>query len=311
MASDSFVRSLLQRLPQLAHYEMWRKTPQDARADFRKLMQFASPNVSVVGKVENLVASVAGRNIPLRLYTPMTAPAAPCPAIVFMHGGGFVLGDLDSYDPLCRALTNGSGCRLISVDYRLAPEHPFPAGVDDCYDAVSWVAKNAAPLGIDPARIAVVGDSAGGNLAAVTCLLARDRGGPHIAFQALIYPTTSLAASRSKTEFAAALLLNQPTMDWFFGHYLPKGTDMHDMRVSPLSAKDHSNLPPAYVVTAGLDPLRDEGIAYAHALEDSGVKTQLVDYPAMIHGFFGLPGLIPLADNAVATAGAALRAGLG
>ncbi len=311
MATDSFVRSLLQRLPQLAHYEMWRKTPSDARDDFRKLMQYSNPNVKVVGKVENIAASLPGREIPLRLYTPLNAGPTPTPAIVFMHGGGFVLGDLDSYDALCRALTSESGCRLISVDYRLAPEHPFPAAVDDCYDAVSWIAKNAARLGIDPARIAVAGDSAGGNLAAVTCLLARDRGGPHIAFQALIYPTTSLAASHSKTEFAAALLLNQPTMDWFFGHYLPKGTDMHDIRVSPLSATDHANLPPAYIVTAGLDPLRDEGIAYARALEDSGVKVQLVDYPAMIHGFFGLPALIPLADSAVAATAAALRTGLG
>jgi acetyl esterase len=228
--------------------------------------------------------------------------------ILFFHGGGFVVGDLDSYDALCRSLANESGCALISVDYRLAPEHKFPAAVDDCFAALSWMETNAPTLGVDPNRIAVAGDSAGANLAAVCCLLAQEKGGPRIAFQLLIYPPTSFAHdSPSVQAFGAGYALNQATLEWCTSHYIPQDTDRNDIRLSPSLAKDLKGLPPAYIVTAGFDPLHDEGSSYAEGLKQAGVAVMHVNYPSMIHGFFNLQGLVPLAAEAIAAAGKAVR----
>ncbi|MCH8858502.1 MAG: alpha/beta hydrolase [Proteobacteria bacterium] len=218
------------------------------------------------------------------------------------------VGDLDCTDPLCRTLANESGCKVISVDYRLAPEHPFPAAVEDGYAALKWIEANGPSLGIDPNRIAVAGDSAGGNLAAVTCLTAKEKGGPHIAFQLLIYPQTSMRhGSASAKAFGTGYMLNQPTLDWFYGHYVPKGANPDDARLSPLNAEDLSGLPPAYVVTAGFDPLRDEGGAYAAKLKQAGVTVTHIDYPTMIHGFFNMQGLVPLAPEAIGAAARAVK----
>ena len=308
MPLDPVIQALFQQVPQLASYPMWEKSPAQARFEFKALCQFADPKVAAIGKTEDIAADGPAGSISLRVYTPVAAGGAALPAIVYFHGGGFVLGDLDCYDGLCRALANESGCRVISVDYRLAPEHPFPAGIEDCFAATKWVEENAPDLGVDPNRLAIAGDSAGGNLAAVTCLLAKEnKTKPSIAFQLLIYPVTKLERGHSMRPYGSGYLLDNRTIEWFRKHYLPEGTNLDDPRLSPLDAKDVSGLPPAYIVTAGFDPLRDEGVAYAEKLKQAGVKVSQVDYPTMIHGFFSMQGLIPFSTGAIAAAAHAVR----
>lgn len=307
MPLDPVIQAIFDQMPHLADYQMWRMTPKEAREEFKKLCQFANPNAAAIGKTEHAEAEGPGGPIPLRVYTPVAAGGGGLPAIVFFHGGGFVLGDLDCYDPLCRALANESGCRVVSVDYRLAPEHPFPAAVEDSFAALTWIEANAAKLGIDPNQIFVAGDSAGGNLAAVVSLLAKEKG-PRIGFQLLIYPVTSIRHDTpSARNFGSGYMLNQPTIHWFHGHYVPKDAEPNDFRLTPLNAPDHSGLPPAYIVTAGFDPLRDEGAAYAEKLKAAGVPVTHIDYPTMIHGFFSMLGLVSLAPEAVAAAGQAIK----
>ena len=308
MPLDPVIQAIFDQMPQLANFQMWRMTPAEARTEFKKLCQFASPSAAPIGKTSHVEAQGPGGPIPLRLYTPVAAGGDALPAIVFFHGGGFVIGDLDCYDALCRTLANDSGCKIVSVDYRLAPEHPFPAAVEDAYAALKWVEKNGPSLGIDPNRLAVAGDSAGGNLAAVSCLTAKEKGGPRVAFQLLIYPVTSLHHdSDSAKAFGQGYMLNQPTIDWFYGHYVPGNADRDDPRLSPVNAKDVAGLPPAYVVTAGFDPLRDEGRAYAEKLKAAGVAVTHMDYPTMIHGFFNMQGLVPLATEAIGASGRAVK----
>jgi acetyl esterase len=308
MPLDPVIQALFQQMPQLASYPMWEKTPAQARLEFKALCQIADPKAAAIGKTEDIAAPGPAGPIPLRIYTPVAAGGAALPAILYFHGGGFVVGDLDCYDGLCRALANESGCRVISVDYRLAPEHPFPAAVEDCFAAAKWVEENAPDLGVDPNRLAVAGDSAGGNLAAVICLLAKEnKATPSIAFQLLIYPTTRFGAGHSTRPFGSGYFLDNRSIDWFRNHYLPKHADRLDPRLSPLEAKDMSGLAPAYIVTAGFDPLRDEAIAYAEKLKQAGVKVSQVDYPTMIHGFFSMQGLVPLSTEAIAAAAHAVR----
>jgi acetyl esterase len=308
MPLDPTVQALFQQMPQLAAYPMWEKSPAQARLEFKAMCQIANPTAVAIGKTEDIEAPGPAGPIPLRVYTPVAAGGAPLPAIVYFHGGGFVVGDLDCYDGLCRTLTNDSGCRVISVDYRLAPEHPFPAAVEDCFAAAKWVEENAPDLGVDPNALAIAGDSAGGNLAAVTCLLAKEnKGAPRIAFQLLIYPVTGFVTGHSQRPFGTGYFLENRTIEWFRDHYIAKDTDLSDPRLSPLDAKDVSGLPPTYIVTAGFDPLREEAIAYGEKLKQAGVKVSLVDYPTMIHGFFSMPGLIPLGSEAMAAAAHAVR----
>jgi acetyl esterase len=301
---DPMLQALLDRVPQIGSYAIWEKSPAEAREDFRRFCQFAAPHDLPIGKVEN---SSAG-TIPLRTYTPIAGGTGMLPAIIYFHGGGFVLGDLDSYDALCRTMANESNCRVIAVDYRLAPEHPFPAAIEDCLAAVQWVEEHAAELLIDANHIAVAGDSAGGNLAALVCQKAKEnKGTPQIAFQLLIYPVLSLGVSRSGAEQAGefpelGFPLDQRALRWFHRYYVPDGVDPADPRLSPLSANDLSGLPGAYTVTAGLDPLRQDAIFYAERLKQAGVAVVQIDYPTMIHGFFSMQGLIPLASDAIAAA---------
>lgn len=236
-----------------------------------------------------------GRAVGLRVYRPAAARAGrPLPIVVFFHGGGWVFGAPASYDPLCTFLCDGVEAIIASVDYRLAPEHPAPAGVDDGVDAVRWVAEHANSLGGDPYRIGVAGDSAGGNIAAVCTQLIRDDGGPRLAHQALVYPSVdSTCLTRSKIEHANGPILRRRDTDAYFALYLgagPARLDPADPRVSPLHG-DLTGLPPAIIQTAGLDPLRDEGAAYARALHQAGVEVVHTDYPRAAHGFASYPGL--------------------
>ncbi|HQS19037.1 MAG: hypothetical protein B7Y08_26985 [Rhodospirillales bacterium 24-66-33] len=230
-----------------------------------------------------------GGQIKYRRYRPLGVEAGSLPTLIYYHGGGFVIGTIETHDSTCRRLANRSRCQVISIDYRLSPEHPFPAPIDDGIAAFRHVRDNATALGADPARLAVGGDSAGGAMAAVVCQAMRDAKEAGPAFQMLIYPATdSSQESASRQAFAEGYFLSKGLMDWFWKAYVPAGTDLADLRLSPLLAKDFAGLPPAFVLTAGYDPLRDEGRAYANRLIDAGVKTTYVNYPGTIHGFFSL-----------------------
>lgn len=235
--------------------------------------------------------SIAGPDgeLPLRTYRP---DQGTLPALVYYHGGGWVRGNLDTHDELCRSLAADAGCLVVSVGYRRAPEHPFPAPLEDCYAATEWVADHAAALDVDPGRVAVAGDSAGGNLAAAVSLLARERDGPRLARQALIYPATDHAFdTTSYEENAEGYLLSRRSMQWYWDHYL--GSTVHGANpfASPLRAPDLSALPPATVLTCGFDPLRDEGLAYADRLRTAGVDVTVRNYSDAIHAFVSFPDL--------------------
>ncbi|MEU6841245.1 alpha/beta hydrolase [Streptomyces sp. NPDC046716] len=255
-----------------------------------------------VGAVEDreIPGAPDGPPIPVRIYRP-EGGAGPRPVVVFFHGGGWVICDLDSHDATARALCRDAGAVVVSVDYRLAPEHRFPAAVDDAYAAVRWVAGHASELGADASALSVAGDSAGGNLAAVVAQIARDEGGPAIARQLLVYPATD---ARQKTgsfeDNADGYFLTAAACAWFREQYLGPDGDPSHPRVSPLLAEDFTGLPPAHVVTAGCDPLCDEGRAYASALRDAGVPVTESRFPGMFHGFFGFPELLDDARRALA-----------
>jgi acetyl esterase/lipase len=259
-----------------------------------------------IGKVEDRHAPGAAGPIPVRLYTP--SGSGPFPILVYFHGGGWVIGDRETHDATCRALTNAAGCIVASVDYRLAPEHKFPAAVEDAYAATRWVADHAREIGGDPTRIAVGGDSAGGNLAAVVALAARDRGGPRLVFQLLVYPVTDHAYDTpSYKDNADGYFLTRDAMVWFWNHYLGREAEGRNPLASPLRA-DLRNLPPAFVMTAEYDPLRDEGETYATRLREAGVPVALTRYEGTIHGFFIMGNALSVARQGIQDAAAALRA---
>jgi len=278
----------------------------ETRASFDGIAAFGGPPVPVA-MVENRKIPGPAGDIPVRIYAPENT--SPTPALVYFHGGGWVIGTLDTHDPICRHLTKETGAVVVSVDYRLAPEHKFPAGPEDCYAATCWVADHAAELGIDAKRIAVGGDSAGGNLAAVVSLMARDRGKPKIGFPLLVYPVTDHSYdTASYRENAKDLLLEKDSMVWFWNHYLASPADGENPYASPLRAKDLKGLPPAMVVTAEFDPLRDEGEAYAKRLREAGVPVKHKRYDGVIHGFAMLTGVFPEAAQVVADVVGEIRA---
>ena len=236
--------------------------------------------------------------IPLRIYTPAPKPPGVLPALIFFHGGGLVAGSLDTHDALCRALAEGIGAKVVAVGYRLAPEHPFPAAIEDSFAAMQWVFANAATLEIDPDRIAVGGDSGGGTLAAVVTQMAKAAGGPRITFQLLLCPVLDFGAeSASRRDFAEGYLLDRTTMESDLAHYAPG--DLMDPRVSPLRGVDLGGLPPAAIHTAEFDPLRDEGEAYAKRLANAGVAVSHTCHAGLIHHFYGLTTVIPSAATAM------------
>jgi acetyl esterase len=249
-----------------------------------------------------------GGDLPIRIYRPVDA-AGPLPTLVYFFGGGWALGSIETSDEICRALANAVPCQVITVGYRLAPEHKFPAAVDDCRTAVAWIAAHAAELGVDPDRLAVAGDSAGGNLAAVVTL---DRGGPALAAQVLVYPNTDHRGdTESMRENDDPAAFNRRSVAWYWGHYLASPDDGRDPRASPLLAEDLTGLPPALVITAEHDPLRDEGERYAERLRAAGVPVIATRYAGVAHGFFAMSGVVDAAREARAEVAAFLRTHLG
>ena len=296
---DPDVVGLLEEFARAGRPPLSTLTPDEARANSRGLAALRGDPVPVAG-VENTFCPGPAGAIPVRVYRP--SGEGPFPVLVYYHGGGWVLCDLDTHDNACRTLCAAAQCVAVSVDYRLAPEHKFPAAFDDSYAAFEWVAANAARLGADPARMALGGDSAGGNLAAAVALSARDRQGPPINRQLLIYPITTVVSfdTPSYTEFAKGYYLEKVGMEWFRDQYLTTSEDAADPRVSPLEVRDLGGLPPAQIVTAGFDPLRDEGAAYARRLEQAGVAVDYTCYKDTIHGFATLTGALPGAKKALA-----------
>jgi acetyl esterase len=247
--------------------------------------------------------------VAVRSYRPANVDKTEAlPALVFFHGGGWTIGDLDTHDTLCRELAHGARCAVFAVEYRLAPESPFPAAVDDCIAATAFISQQASSLHVDRRRIAVGGDSAGGNLAAVVALQARDAGGPALCFQLLIYPATDQnLETDSLQRNGMGYMLTRPLMEVFRGNYLPRPADYADWRASPALAKSHANLPPAFILTAGFDPLLDEGWQYAELLKHARVEVSYREYADMIHGFILMGGVLDVANTAVADCCAALR----
>ena len=252
-------------------------------------------------------SSIQGAAIPVRIYAP--EGTGPFPVLVFFHGGGWVVGNLEIYDAICRTLTNSAGCITVSVDYRLAPEHKFPAAAEDCYESTRWVVENSATFNGDPGRVAVGGDSAGGNLATVVALMARDRGGPSLVFQVLIYPVTDhyTAGHASYEENAEGYFLSRDEMIWFWNHYLLGEEEAKHPYASPLKAVDLHGLPPALVITAEFDPLRDEGEMYATRLREAGVPVIATRYDGMMHGFINMSGVLDQSKRAFSQIAAELH----
>ena len=287
--------------------------PPAARQMYRERRFYSQPAPPEVAQVRDLVASGPHGDIPLRLYRPLGSAAdETLPVLVYYHGGGWVIGDLDTHDTLCRELANGARCCVVAVDYRMSPEQRFPVAVDDCVAATYWVRREAASLGIDAARLAVGGDSAGGNLAAVVAIVARDAGDLPIAYQLLIYPATDQRrGAPSHTSNGQGYLLTTDSMKYFHDHYLPDAARDLDWRASPLLHADLSKLPPALVLTAGYDPLRDEGMQYAERLTDAGSQATYVCFDRQIHGFITMGRVLDEANSAVALCAAELRRALG
>ncbi len=304
MPLDPAYQAMLKQLAAIDGPAMVDVPPPQAREMYRA-MQSLLPHHDIA-----LTEDADADGVPVRIYR-TSDKIGPC--ILFFHGGGWVIGDLDTHDSVCRQLANATGYTVIAVHYRLAPEHPFPAAIDDCYTALRWVQNQADAIKVDGSRIAVAGDSAGGNLAAAVSIKARDEGTGGISFQLLIYPVTDFSfETPSYTENAEGYLLTMEGMRWFWDHYIGHDESLgkHPM-ASPLQADNLSDLPPALVMTAEFDPLRDEGEAYAKRLNEAGVKADVQRYDGLVHGFFGQTDLTQGARDAMSSAAFALKESLG
>ncbi|MEQ9359476.1 alpha/beta hydrolase [Coleofasciculus chthonoplastes] len=305
MPLNDSTQLLLNQIKQLGLPSLNELDPIQAREQATQANQL-SHKPEPVALVENRLIPGSQIDIPIRIYTPAGNP--PFPILVFFHGGGWVIGNLEAVDSICRTLTNQAGCIVVSVDYRLAPEHKFPAAVEDAYTATEWVAKNAASFQGDPKRIAVGGDSAGGNLAAVVALLSRDRKFPSLRYQVLFYPATQYGFDTdSHRQNGKDYLLTTELLVWFWHHYLSSAADGQNPQASPLLADDLSNLPPALIITAEYDPLRDEGEAYGMRLQKAGVSVKMTRYDGTIHGFVGMAQVLDQGREALAEAAVALQ----
>jgi acetyl esterase/lipase len=308
MSLDPQVQLLLDQAKKAALPEVWQLTPDQGREQYLTRVNKLKFNDTIFRSEDRRIQG-PGSDIPLRIYTPRELkPAEKLPILIWYHGGGFVIGSLDTHDSACRMLANQADCLVVSVDYRLAPEHKFPAGVEDCQAAMKWVALHAVEFGGDPARIAVGGDSAGGNLAAVMAILARDAAHPKLVFQLLIYPCVAPEPETgSHHKFKEGYVLSRNSITWFYKQYLRNAKDAKDFRFAPLIHDDLSNLPPSLILVAGYDPLRDEGIDYAKRLIEAGNRVSLTNYEGAVHGFFLMGGVLDASKRAVAESAAALR----
>ena len=305
MPLDPQAQTLVDAMAKLNLKPVEDSTPEEARESMRSRTAALGPFAEVAAVSEHRVPVTDGK-ITVRLYSP--GGSGPHPVLVFYHGGGWVIGDLDTHDGVCRSLTNAAGCVVASVDYRLAPEAKYPVAAEDSYAALQWIVANAARLKINPWRVAVGGDSAGGNLSAVVALMARDRGGPALVYQALIYPVTNHSLDTpSYHENATGYVLTREAMRWFWRHYLARDEQGREPLASPLMAPSLAGLPPALVITAACDPLRDEGEAYAARLRDAGVPVTLTRYDGMFHGFIRMTRFLDKARAAVDEVGGSLR----
>jgi acetyl esterase len=282
---------------------------QERRGALTNLADLVDPPGTVeIGGVRDHLLPVSTGHITLRIYSPLGSPSRVLPGILFFHGGGWVAGSLETHDGLCRRLCNETGCRVIAVDYRLAPEHPFPFGLADAVSALAHVSANPKLFGIDPARLGVAGDSAGGTLAAVLCRIARDAGGPAIAFQLLLCPILDVdGESAGRRELAEGYFLDSETLRRDLELYVPAGIEFSDLRLSPLCAEEFSDLPPAFIHTGQFDPFSDEGEEYAQRLGGFGVTVHGRAHPGMIHYFYCMPRMIPYALDAMHIIGSEIR----
>jgi acetyl esterase len=306
-------RALLDLIAQRGLPPMQALPPVEARLFYRDRRALTQPEAPAVAEIADMSAEGPLGPIPLRLYRPARRSDEPAsaPVLVYFHGGGWTIGDLDTHDVLCRQLANGSRCAVVSVDYRMGPEHRFPAAVDDCLAATYWVSRQADALGLDAARLAVGGDSAGGNLAAVVAITARDAGDLPISWQLLIYPATDMRRGHaSHTSNGRGYLLETETISYYHDNYIDDAAHDLDWRASPLLRGDLSELPPALVLTAGFDPLRDEGLEYADALAATGNDATYVCFERQIHGFITMGKVIDEANTAVAFCAAELARAL-
>ena len=303
MPLDPIVEGMLQQMAEAGGAALNEMSPEEGRAMYRTMNEAFSK--AGMHDVQDTTAD----GVDVRIYRPSAETGLPC--LVYYHGGGWVIGDLETHDNVCRNLASETGCVVVATDYRLAPEHPYPAPLEDCYTVLKWASANADELGIDAARIAVGGDSAGGNLSACVSLKARNENGPKIVHQLLIYPVTD--AAMNTASYAAngeGYMLTREGMAWFFNHYIGDAEPLDPM-ISPLHAEDVSGLPSATVITAEFDPLRDEGEAYAERLKSAGVDTHVQRFDGMIHGFFGMTDLLEGSRNANSLAAQRLKAAFG
>lgn len=308
MELDPQARALLDMVYRIGAPRFHELTVAQARQSMQKMLVAFRPEAPPVASVSDVpIPRPDGTALLTRYYRPLHAsPESRLPVLVYFHGGGWCIGDVASYDVLCRQLANASGWAVLSVDYRLAPEHPFPAALDDALLATDWVADNADLLEADPLHIALGGDSAGGNLSIVTALQARDRGFPALCHLSLIYPCTEILSQRaSRTRFADGYFLDLETLDWFFRRYLQEG-NTEDWRASPMRAASLAGLPPIFLVTASCDPLTDDCLAFAERVRESGGEVEHLPVAGMVHGFLPLGKLFPQADATLEAIAAAL-----
>ncbi|MDP6706081.1 MAG: alpha/beta hydrolase [Alphaproteobacteria bacterium] len=313
MPLDPQIQEALAAMAKLDLPAMETLAPEAARTQMEDLVKARGLEPEPVGGVEELLLPGPGGGIPARLYRPIRGADAPLPVLIYYHGGGHVIGSLDTHDGVARALSNHGECAVLSVNYRKAPEHVFPAAVEDAFAAAQWAGEKGGEVGLDTGRIAVGGDSAGGNLAAVVALMARDAGAPRLALQVLVYPIADYAcvAGSYRTYGKGYGPLTEELMFYFQRYYLDDAKDVGDWRASPIKAASHAGLAPALIVAAEYDVLHDDAVAYAETLRGAGVPVTYSEYPGMIHAFFSMPSKIDGTARAQAEVGAALRQAFG
>jgi acetyl esterase len=311
MPLDPLVKAFLDQASALPRPKAWEMPLSMTRQGFAHMMNLMGPKDVPVGKVRNIVIPGPAGDIRARVYAPVAAGGEALPALIYFHGGGFVMGDLDTHDGLCRLIAHEGGFIVVAVDYRRAPENKWPAPLEDAAAATRWIFDNASSLGIDAGRIAVGGDSAGGHLAACVTQAVKEQGGPKIAFQLLMFPGTEFTTDTgSMNRFAVGYFMEKQVIEWCYGQILPPDADRTSPSVSPLNARDFSGLPPAYILLGGYDPLHDEGLSYADKLKAAGVQVTVADYSEMVHCFIYLQTVLPQAHDAMANAAQAVAKAL-